>query len=320
MTLPTPNHPTLSSVNEVTDQPKENSETSELKVIQEIKELRELGELGELGKASAYINTYTPQLLFPIARAPTRARMGIRATPSFLGADLWTAYELSWLNKRGKPEVCIARLIVPCESTHIIESKSLKLYFNSFNSTQFESKEAVKRVIEQDLTSAIWSGSQPKGQVFTELLSPQEFSAHLPHELDGLSLDRLDLECSIYHPDPSLLSSSTGEQPVQETLKSDLLKSNCLVTGQPDWASVQISYYGPQIDQAGLLRYLVSFRDQNEFHEPCVERIFNDIWTRCKPAELSVFACFTRRGGIDISPFRTSKPRALPKHHRTARQ
>ena len=320
MTLPTSMQPIPNSVSEGLDQPKENSESGEIKAIMDLKELREKGELGELGKASAYINTYAPQLLFPIERAPTRARMGIRATPSFLGADLWTAYELSWLNKRGKPEVCIARLIVPCESTHIIESKSLKLYFNSFNSTQFENKEAVKHAIEQDLTKAIWRGTQPKGQVFTELLSPQEFHAHLPRELDGLSLDRLDLECSIYIPDPDLLSSSTGEQPVKETLKSDLLKSNCLVTGQPDWASVLISYYGPQIDQAGLLRYLVSFRDQNEFHEPCVERIFNDIWTRCKPVELSVFACFTRRGGIDISPFRTSNPQGLPKYHRTARQ
>ena len=278
------------------------------------------GELGELGKASSYITTYSPGLLFPIERAPTRLRMGIKATPSFLGADLWTAYELSWLNMRGKPEVCIARLIVPCESTHIVESKSLKLYLNSFNSTRFESKEIVKKTIEQDLTQAIWSGTSPRGQVFAHLLTPQEFNTHLPHELEGLSLDRLDLECSIYQPEPSLLSANFDEQPVLESLKSDLLKSKCLVTSQPDWASVQISYYGPQIDQAGLLRYIVSFRDHNEFHEPCVERIFNDIWTRCKPAELSVFACFTRRGGVDISPFRTSKPQALPKHHRTARQ
>jgi 7-cyano-7-deazaguanine reductase len=246
--------------------------------------------------------------------------MGLKARPSFLGADLWTAYELSWLNMRGKPQVAIARIIVPCESTHIVESKSLKLYLNSFNSTKFENFDVVKDTLEEDLSQAIWSGSSPLARVQVELLTPSEFRKHSPQELSGLSIDRLDLECSVYQPDPSLLSANFNEQPVEETLVSDLLKSNCLVTGQPDWASVQISYYGPQIDQAGLLKYIVSFRDHNEFHEPCVERIFNDVWTHCKPTELSVFACFTRRGGVDISPYRTSKPQALPKNHRTPRQ
>jgi len=279
-----------------------------------------LGELGELGKASSYVNTYTPSLLFPIERASKRLEIGIKGNPSFMGADLWTAYELSWLNSRGKPEVAIARFIIPCESTHIVESKSFKLYLNSFNSSCFESKEQVKQCLETDLTKAIWSGTSAKAQVSVQIHSPSEFHLHQPHELEGLSLDRMDLECSIYHPTPDLLHAAFNEQPVKETLKSDLLKSNCLVTGQPDWGSVQISYYGPQIDQPDLLRYLVSFRDHNEFHEHCVERIYNDIWTRCKPVELSVFACYTRRGGVDISPFRTSKPGPFPKHHRTARQ
>ena len=279
-----------------------------------------LGELGELGKASSYVNTYTPSLLFPIERAPKRLEIGINGTPIFMGADLWTAYELSWLNPRGKPEVAIARFIIPCESTHIVESKSFKLYLNSFNSSCFQSKEQVKKCLETDLTQAIWSGTSAKAQVSVQIHSPSEFQLHQPRELEGLSLDRMDLECSIYHPAPDLLHAAFNEQPVKETLKSDLLKSNCLVTGQPDWGSVQISYYGPQIDQPDLLRYLVSFRDHNEFHEHCVERIFNDIWTRCKPVELIVFACYTRRGGVDISPFRTSKPGPLPKYHRTARQ
>lgn len=279
-----------------------------------------LGELGELGKASQYVNTYTPSLIFPIERAPTREEMGITGPLKFMGADLWTAYELSWLNARGKPEVAIARFIIPCESTHIVESKSFKLYLNSFNSSSFESKEQVQECLVRDLTQAIWTGTTPKASVGVQILMPAEFQQHQPRELEGLSLDRMDLECSVYHPAPELLQASFDEQPVKEVLRSDLLKSNCLVTGQPDWGSVQISYYGPQIDQASLLRYIVSFRDHNEFHEPCVERIFNDIWTRCKPVELSVFGCYTRRGGVDISPYRTNKPGPLPKHHRTARQ
>ena len=279
-----------------------------------------LGELGELGKASSYVNTYSPSLIFPIERAPTRELMGIKGTPTFMGADLWTAYELSWLTLRGKPEVAIARFIIPCDSTHIVESKSFKLYLNSFNASKFESKEQVKECLEKDLTKAVWTGSAPRTGVSVQILLPSEFSQYQTRELEGLSLDRMDLECSVYHPAPDLLSAAFDEQPVKEILKSDLLKSNCLVTGQPDWGSVQISYYGPQIDQPSLLRYLVSFRDHNEFHEPCVERIYNDIWTRCKPVELSVLGCYTRRGGVDISPFRTSKPGPLPSHHRTARQ
>ena len=140
------------------------------------------------------------------------------------------------------------------------------------------------------------------------------------HELDGLNLDRLDIECTHYQPAPELLTAALDEQPVDETLTSRLLKSNCLVTGQPDWGSVQIRYSGPQIDQAGLLRYIVSFRNHNEFHEQCVERIFMDIWRRCKPTKLAVYARYTRRGGLDINPFRTSWPQALPPNMRTARQ
>lgn len=276
--------------------------------------------LGELGKASKYISTYTPSLLYPIARQPNREKMGILGTPTFLGADFWTAFELSWLNPKGKPEIAIARFIVPCESSHIIESKSLKLYLNSFNATTFASKDRVQETLVSDLSAAVWGHLAVQSRVSVQLLTPAAFNLHQPLELEGLSLDRMDLECCVYTPKPELLKAAFSEQPVEEVLKSDLLKSNCLVTGQPDWASIQIKYYGPQIDQPSLLQYLVSFRDHNEFHEPCVERIFTDIWSRCKPVELSVFACFTRRGGVDISPFRTSKPAPLPKHHRTPRQ
>ena len=153
-----------------------------------------------------------------------------------------------------------------------------------------------------------------------KLLLPDAFDQEDVQELDGLSLDRLDIECTQYTPAPELLTAAFDEQPVEETLTSNLLKSNCLVTGQPDWGSVQIRYGGPQIDQGGLLRYLVSFRNHNEFHEQCVERIFMDIWRRCRPSKLAVYARYTRRGGLDINPLRTSHPMALPKNVRTARQ
>jgi len=156
--------------------------------------------------------------------------------------------------------------------------------------------------------------------VGVKLLAPELFDREPVHELDGLNLDRLDIECTRYTPAPDLLTAALDEQPVTETLTSHLLKSNCLVTGQPDWGSVQITYSGPQIDQAGLLQYIVSFRNHNEFHEQCVERMFMDIMARCKPAKLTVYARYTRRGGLDISPWRTSHPQALPAHIRTARQ
>jgi 7-cyano-7-deazaguanine reductase len=151
-------------------------------------------------------------------------------------------------------------------------------------------------------------------------LLPDQFDREPVHELEGLSLDRMDIDCSQYTPAPELLTAAFSEQPVEEVLTSNLLKSNCLVTGQPDWGSVQIRYSGPQIDQGGLLRYLVSFRNHNEFHEQCVERIFMDLWTRCKPVKLVVYARYTRRGGLDINPFRTSHPVAPPANVRTARQ
>ncbi|SEA81299.1 NADPH-dependent 7-cyano-7-deazaguanine reductase QueF [Variovorax sp. YR216] len=278
-------------------------------------------EQSQLGRASAYADQYDPSLLFPIARATQREAMGIRegALP-FFGADLWTAFELSWLNPRGKPQLAIAHFTVPCETPNIIESKSFKLYLNSFNSSVFVDQDAVRQRLRADLSEAVWRGSDRSGSVGVKLVPPAAFENETVRELGGLDLDRLDIECTHYQPAPELLTSDTTQVPVTETLSSRLLKSNCLVTGQPDWGSVEIRYSGPPIDQAGLLAYIVSFRNHNEFHEPCAERIFTDVWRRCQPNKLAVYARYTRRGGLDINPFRTSWPQALPENVRTARQ
>ncbi len=283
-----------------------------------------------LGKPSAYVDQYDASLLFPIPRAGKRAEIGIADTPPFFGADMWTAFELSWLNLRGKPQVALAHFTVPCESLNIIESKSLKLYLNSFNNTKFASADEVKARLRTDLSEAVWRdslASQPGEDsksvppaIGVTILNADLFDREPVHELDGLCLDRLDIDCTRYTPAPVLLVVTPNEAPVSEVFTSNLLKSNCLVTGQPDWGSIQISYTGDQIEQGGLLQYLVSFRNHNEFHEQCVERIFMDLWTRCKPLKLAVYARYTRRGGLDINPFRTSWPQALPKNIRHARQ
>ncbi len=274
----------------------------------------------QLGQASTYTDQYDAALLFPIPRSTARAALGLAASLPFLGADLWTAFELSWLNTRGKPQVALAHFTVPCESVNIIESKSLKLYLGSFNNTRFADTAEVQARLRADLTEAAWRGGVVQSGVGVKLVAAEMFDREPIYELDGLSLDRLDLDCDRYTPAPELLTSATDEAPVSEVLTSNLLRSNCPVTGQPDWGSVQISYFGPQIDQAGLLRYIVSFRNHNGFHEDCVERLFMDISERCQPHKLAVYARYTRRGGLDINPFRTSYPLALPVNHRNARQ
>ena len=273
-----------------------------------------------LGKPACYADEYDPTLLFPIARSAKREELGLGATLPFSGADLWTAFELSWLGPRGKPQVAIAHFTVPCETANIIESKSLKLYLGSYSNTVFAGADEVRDRLRADLSEAAWRGSERPATIGVRLLLPDAFDREPVHELDGLSLDRLDIECTDYTPAPELLTSAVDEQPVEEVLTSNLLKSNCLVTGQPDWGSLQIRYSGPQIDQGGLLRYIVSYRNHNEFHEQCVERIFMDIWRRCRPTRLAVYARYTRRGGLDINPLRTSHPIALPPNVRTARQ
>jgi 7-cyano-7-deazaguanine reductase len=287
-----------------------------------------LPENSALGKVADYVDQYDASLLFPIARALKRAEIGIDRELPFLGADMWSAFELGWLNLRGKPQVALAHFTVPCETTNIIESKSFKLYLNSFTNTRFADAQAVKERLRADLSEALWrvdASLSPRSAVAqasigVRIVLPELFDLEPIRELDGLDLDRLDVECNRYTPAPELLRAAEGEAPVSEVLVSNLLKSNCPVTGQPDWASVQISYSGAQIDQEGLLQYLVSFRNHNEFHEQCVERIFMDLWTRCKPARLAVYARYTRRGGLDINPFRTSYAQPLPRNIRSARQ
>lgn len=278
-------------------------------------------EASQLGKPVHYADQYDASLLYPLPRAAKREELGLTGALPFFGADLWTAFELSWLNPRGKPQVALAHVTVPCESVNIIESKSFKLYLGSFSNTVLPSADEVRDRMRRDLTEAAWRGAPAVGAaVGVRLLLPEMFDREQVHELDGLSLDRLDVECTDYQPAPHLLSADFDEPPVEEVLTSNLLKSNCLVTGQPDWGSVQIRYAGAPIRQEGLLRYLVSFRNHNEFHEQCVERIFMDVWRRCKPSRLAVYARYTRRGGLDINPLRTSHPLALPPNVRNARQ
>jgi len=285
-----------------------------------------LPEQSQLGKVASYIDQYDASLLFPIPRAVKRAEIGITGALPFVGADMWSAFELSWLNLRGKPQVALAHFTVPCETPNIIESKSFKLYLNSFNNTRFAAVDAVRDRLRSDLSEAVWraatrqSAGTPPPSIGVRILPSELFDREPVHELDGLSLDRLDVQCDRYTPAPDLLKVEQGEAPVSEVLVSNLLKSNCLVTGQPDWGSVQISYSGTPIDQESLLQYLVSYRNHNEFHEQCVERIFMDIWTRCKPTRLAVYARYTRRGGLDINPFRSSYAQVLPPNIRTARQ
>ena len=268
-----------------------------------------------LGKATGYSSQYDPGLLFPIARADKRAELGISGSLPFFGMDVWNAYEVSWLNLRGKPQVAIATLQVPADSPNIVESKSLKLYLNSLNQTRLESIDALAELLRTDLSAAVDAGIQVR------LTGSDQFSKLGMGELDGLLLDRLDIEVDAYQPDPALLSADRERAAVDETLVSHLLKSNCLVTNQPDWASVQIHYAGPAINQEGLLRYLIGFREHQEFHEQCVERIFMDILRQCAPTKLMVLARYTRRGGIDINPWRSNFSLSkMPSNARNARQ
>ncbi|WP_338846933.1 NADPH-dependent 7-cyano-7-deazaguanine reductase QueF [Massilia sp. W12] len=268
-----------------------------------------------LGQRSAYIETYAPQLLYPIPRVGKREELGISASLPFFGVDIWNGYELSWLNLRGKPQIALAVFRIPADSPNLIESKSFKLYLNSFNQTKLANTDALLSLLRQDLSEAAGAAVQ------VELMLPEQFGRVQMGELEGELLDRLDIEIDNYQPDPALLRAALDEQPVEEKLLSHLLKSNCLVTGQPDWGSVQIHYYGPQIDQESLLRYLIGFRQHNEFHEQCVERIFCDILRQCKPHKLAVYARYTRRGGLDINPWRANFSAGPgPQNLRNARQ
>ncbi len=266
-----------------------------------------------LGKKSQYPEHYDASLLFPIPRFANRQKLGLaQESPlPFSGDDVWNAYECSWLSAKGIPRIAIAQITIPSHSKNLIESKSLKLYLNSYNNTQFEAPVNVSTRLVDDLSEAAGC------EVGVKLLFPKDFN-HLPLRTpEGECLDNLDVDLPHYSYDAEVLT--TGETTVQEVLYSDLLKSNCPVTGQPDWATVHIHYHGKQIDKKSLLRYLVAFRHHQELHEMCVERIFCDIKRTCAPEKLSVYARYTRRGGIDINPFR-SDFEDTPPFERLARQ
>lgn len=309
-----------------------------------------------LGKDVSYPKGYDASLLFPMPRLDARLTLGLTSLPAssttlpsalpFQGFDLWNAYELSWLNAKGLPKVALLRLKVPCTSPNIVESKSLKLYLNSFNQTRFETVHHVFDLFRKDLARAIGV------EVDLELVGPDQFSNETIAEFDGVDLDKLDVEIDCYQPDASLLklqcdasktavageeadskaalnasdASGTRSQPkiahtsISETVFSRLLKSNCPVTDQPDWACIEIQYTGSAIDHASLLKYIVSYRMHNGFHEHCVEKIFVDILKQCAPTSLAVYARYTRRGGLDINPWRATFDCNPPKIGRSARQ
>lgn len=255
-----------------------------------------------LGKTVDYADHYDASRLFPIPRAAKRSELGIDAPLPFVGVDIWNAWELSWLDPRGKPNVAIAEIRVPADSPCIIESKSFKLYLNGFNQERLADSSALRARLETDLSAA--SGAA----VDVRITSLDEAAGAPMTEPPGFCIDDIELGADIDcygPPQPEFLLA--GDEVVDELLVSRLLKSNCPVTGQPDWASVQISYRGPRIDREGLLRYLISFRRHDDFHEQCVERIFIDLTRRCAPERLTVQARYTRRGGLDINPWRSTR-------------
>ena len=272
------------------------------------------GELRDapLGHATDYPDRYAPSQLYPVARAPQRAALGIRDRLPFAGVDQWTAYELTWLDERGKPQVAMASFGVPIESPSIIESKSMKLYLGSFAQTRYARAADLAATIERDLSAAAGA------PVAVALQGPEAFAAQTIRELEGEILDGLPVACDAYDVDPALLAANADV--VAETLATNLFRSVCPVTGQPDIASLQIAYRGPRIDREALLRYLVSYRCHAGFHEHCVERIFVDVAARCGCEALTVLARFTRRGGLDINPFRSNAGVPPPPNVRTARQ
>ena len=254
-----------------------------------------------LGKSTAYRDTYDASLLQGVPRSLNRDPLGLKADAlPFHGGDIWTLYELSWLNARGLPQVAVGHVELDYTSVNLVESKSFKLYLNSFNQTRFDSWEAVQRTLERDLSACV------QGKVTVALYRIDELEGQPIAHFHGTCIDEQEIEIDNYQFDTAWLENAASGKVVEETLVSHLLKSNCLITHQPDWGSVQIQYRGAKIDREKLLRYLVSFRNHNEFHEQCVERIFNDILQFCQPETLSVYARYTRRGGLDINPWRSN--------------
>ena len=268
----------------------------------------------KLGQQTKYSEKYDRTLLQPVPRRLNRDQLNITATQPFtIGADIWTAYEISWLNPKGVPQVAIADVSIDFRSENLIESKSFKLYLNSFNQTTFTDFADVQQTLQRDLQDCA------QGEVRVRLNSLADYTAQPIVALSGECIDAQDIEVRDYAFNATLLNHCTGEHLIEETLVSHLLKSNCLITQQPDWGSLQIHYVGKQINREQLLRYIISFRQHNEFHEQCVERIFCDLMQYAKPEKLTVYARYTRRGGLDINPYR-SNFEPLPQNVRLARQ
>lgn len=267
-----------------------------------------------LGKSTAYRDTYDASLLQGVPRSLNRDPLGLHADSlPFHGGDIWTLYELSWLNAKGLPQVAVGHVELSDTSVNLVESKSFKLYLNSFNQTRFADWQEVQATLARDLSACA------QGEVTVALYRLDELEGQPVAHLHGTCIDEQDIEIDNYEFSTDYLLDAAGDNIVEETLVSHLLKSNCLITHQPDWGSVQIQYRGPNIDREKLLRYLVSFRHHNEFHEQCVERIFNDLLRFCRPQSLSVYARYTRRGGLDINPWRSNAD-FVPAIARLARQ
>ncbi|MBD2859644.1 NADPH-dependent 7-cyano-7-deazaguanine reductase QueF [Spongiibacter sp. KMU-158] len=276
--------------------------------------MSELPNHGPLGESVEYLDQYAPELLHPIARKAGRDQLGLSGELPFAGVDIWNAWELSWLNAKGKPEVAIGEFRFPADSPNIVESKSFKLYLNSFNQTRMASASALLATLKKDLSAAC--GAELEIVLHRPGQWPAEFAVAVD---EGVCLDDLDIAPSDYQPNANLLNCEQ-EQAVSEQVYSHLLRSRCPVTGQPDWASIYISYSGSKIDHFGLLAYLISFRRQDDFHEQCVEQIFCDIQRQCAPESLTVYARYLRRGGLDINPWRSSNVNMSAANRRAARQ
>lgn len=268
----------------------------------------------KLGQKTEYASQYDRTLLQPVPRALNRDGLGITQNQPFtIGADIWTAYEISWLNEKGLPQVAIADIYLDYQSQNLIESKSFKLYLNSFNQSKFADFNAVQQTMQRDLSECA------QGDVKVRLNPMAVYDAQKIDHLQGDCIDEQDIEITSYEFNANWLKDCVSDEIVEEKLVSHLLKSNCLITNQPDWGSLHIHYVGKKINQEKLLRYVVSFRQHNEFHEQCVERIFCDLMHYAKPEKLTVYARYTRRGGLDINPFRSNFEN-LPENLRLARQ
>ncbi len=255
-----------------------------------------------LGRDTDYPDEYAPAVLFPIARSDARDKLGIAEPLPFVGVDIWNAWELTWLKPNGQPVAASAEIRVPADSPNIVESKSLKLYLNSFAMSRHAGADVVAGIIRGDLSAA--AGSDVEIRIVEAADPAPDEIATLP----GTCLDALDVDCEAFDVDPGLLAAG-GDSVADQALYTHALRSLCPVTGQPDTGSLLVRYSGPAIDAASLLRYVVSYRRHQDFHEACVERIYSDIRSHCAPVDLEVYARYQRRGGIDINPFRASSER-----------